>query len=59
MFSSCKRMGVFLASGFVVVVIIEYCILVPPLGFPRICEGRSVIVIKLEKKAGWVVLAGL
>lgn len=52
MFSSCKKMGVFLAFGLVVVVIIECCLLVPPLGFPRIYEGWSVIVIKLDMLGG-------
>lgn len=46
-FSSCKRTGVFLASGLVVVVIIECCTLVPPLGFPRIYERWSIDVMKL------------
>ncbi len=47
-FSSCKRTGVFLASGLVVVVVIIECsTLVPPLGFPRIYEGWSLDVMML------------
>lgn len=41
MFSSCKRSGVFLASGLVVVIIIECFAIVSPLGFPRIYSERD------------------
>ena len=53
MFSSCKRMGVFLSSGIVVVVIIECCTLVPPLGFPRIYEGCPLMWYSFEKHMVW------
>lgn len=45
--SSCKGMGVFLASGLAAAVIIEWRTPVPPLGFPKIYEGRHIGVIKL------------
>lgn len=53
MFSSCKSTGMFLAWGVVVVVIIECCTLVPPLGFPRIYEGCPLMWYSFEKHLVW------
>jgi len=48
-FSSCKRLGVCFALGLVVVIRIQCCAPVPPLGFPRIYEGWSIDVMLLWK----------
>lgn len=51
--SSCKGMGVFLAPGLAAAVIIEWRTPVPPLGFPKIYEGRYIDVMKLEDQGVW------